>query len=89
MAIKKVISFGLDYSTIKELKERAKKVEKSTSEYLQDLIDSTFYEEKSDNKIDELNEQNAAIKKDVELINEKMKVMVNNLIEINKKIGVK
>ena len=68
MAIKKVISFCLEYSTIKELKERAKKAEKSTSEYLQELIDGSFYEEKNDLKIEELLKTNGEILHGLKLV---------------------
>jgi len=103
MAIKQVISFGLDYSTIKELKSRAKREQKSTSQYLQDLIEKEFYDEKIEDKfksidsiiedkfkvIDSIKEE---LKKEIiesrEIENQRLLVVLNKLIEIiNKRKG--
>lgn len=93
MAIKQVKSFTLDYSTIKELKERAKKEQKSTSQYLQDLIEKEFYDEKIEDKfkaIDSIKEElTKTILESREIENQRLLIVLNKLIEvINNKKGV-
>lgn len=85
MAIKQVKSFTLDYSTIKELKERAKREQKSTSQYLQDLIEKEFYDEKIEDKFKAIDDISKEIKNNNEIINKKINSIGLVVVEILEK----
>lgn len=54
---KPTLSITIDFHTLKEIKKRAERANSSISEFVENIIESNFYEEKSELRLEEFSKE--------------------------------
>ena len=66
---KPTLSITIDFHTLKEIKKRAERANSSVSEFVENIIESNFYEEKSELRSEEFSKEIRELAKHNELLN--------------------